>query len=124
MEMLEDGMLQVTPKMPVMIPIPEVELETCEEPASLAFKLGEHSQIFYAPILSGRSGDFEQFRFDEQTGLPVKFNSTYEMTDEELLLPDSGSGFYGIMKDGRRIYANMQDMGRRFEKCKVLLVNE
>ncbi|MFI5241356.1 MAG: hypothetical protein ACHQUA_02880 [Microgenomates group bacterium] len=58
-------------KMPVMIPLRGLELEAdSNSPHGLAFKLGENSELIYAPILNNTNGNFSSQDVDEKTGLP------------------------------------------------------
>ena len=57
---------------PVMIPLTGLELANADNGYGLTFKLREDAQIYNAPVLGKKSGDFSSEDIDEITGLPTK----------------------------------------------------
>lgn len=62
-------------KMPVMIPLYDLELiKDFESPYGLSFKLKENAGIIYASVLNNKDNRFLSQNIDKETGLPGKFS--------------------------------------------------
>jgi len=119
---LEQAGLELAPKMPVMIPIPGIVLETRENPPRLLFRLGESARIYHSPVLGAGGGYFDLHNVDENSGLPRQITSGIDT--EELVSLRSRSGLYGICKSRERISAVIEDLTLPFGPGRILLFGD
>ncbi len=103
-------------KMPVMIPLIGLELETdSNSDYGLSFKLRKDTEIIYAPILNTETANFSSEDIDKKTGLPKKLgngNRTLYTRQEGLrrLYLDRDLGldsYYGVLLAGSYDYGRV-----------------
>lgn len=106
--------IELSPKNPVMIPLTGLELENADNDYNLKFRLREDAEIYNAPILNEKNGNFSSEDIDGKTGLPTKLgegNRTLYTRGSGL----SGLGLYyglGLFSDGGSLGSSYGGVGR------------
>jgi len=125
LEELEGARVVLVPKTPVLIPLPELELEVCEKMPCryLTFKLGEYANAVHAPVLNEDSREFDWIQQTDEHGLP---NGVIPIPPgSEFHTSGMKDGVSGVsITDTKAIHADVQDLDRRFDRCGVLLVKD